>query len=628
MKHNIFKLIGVLTWALLLSACQQNEYLTPDKTKIPKAADIAVTVDVTYDENFLSTVAFNYSAPLGTSPAFIFSSSDVVTKSQFTRTYKIAGTYSVEVKAFNSHGISEGSQMVEFIIPYDYIAPYDPSDDVRLLSGGSSKTWVMDAATDGHFGCGESGGDGLNWWSASAHNKDGWSLYDNTLTFNSDMTYTFDPVDGMIYVNTGSGYEPSYNLNDGNDYIAPAEVQNTTYSLEMDGSIYLKFPANTLIGYVPHMDAVTNPTYRILTLTSSVLEFVVDNGSIAWHFRFIPLDPNAGLSDEDKLTGGSSKTWKWAYASKGHLACGEPNSDGTNWWSAAPMEKANFGLYDDLLTFNADGTFVMDPGAGGTVYVNTGSGVGSEYNTNDGADYQVPYEKTVSSWGLSTEGGVSYLTCPPQTIVGYVPNPEAYSNPKYKILNITGDLLELVIDNGGIAWHYLFVPENYEGDELSAAQYASSLLGSWTWEPSVNGHFGCGTSGGNGLDWWSAGANEKEGLGLYDDILTFGSDNSYTFDPGVGGTVYVNWECGFHSELWDGVANSDYQVPVEVQTTTYTFDESVITWPANTFVSYVPNAGTLTAPSYRIVKMTPYIMELVTDNGSIAWHYRFKRYAN
>lgn len=627
MKHSIYKLTWVLTWALLLSACQQAEYLTPDKTKIPKAADITVDVAVTYDENFLSTVAFTYTAPVGTTPAFLFNATDVVTKSQFTRTYKKAGTYSVEVKAFNSHGISDGSKVVEFIIPYDYIAPYDPTDDIRKLTGGSTKTWVMDAATPGHIGCGEPGTEGTNWWSAGPHEKDGWSMYDNLLTFNIDGSYTFDPVDGMVYVNKDSGYEPSYNLNDGNDYIAPAEVQHTTFSLEMDGFIYLKFPANTHVGYVPYGDAYANPSFKILNLTASVLEFVADNGGIAWHYRFIPMDPNAGQSDEDKLTGGSSKSWKWAYATGGHLGCGEPNTDGTNWWSAGPMEKSGFGMYDDILTFNADGSFVLDPGAGGTVYVNKDSGVGTEFNPNDGNDYQVPYEKTTTSWALASESGNQYLNFAPQTVVSYVPNPEAYANPHFKVLTISADKLELVIDNGGIAWHYLFVPASYEGDELSASDYAAALVGAWTWEPSVDGHFGCGASGGNGLDWWSAKAYEKDGQGLYDDILTFGSDNSYIFDPGVGGTVYCNWECGFHSELWDGTANNDYQAPVEVQNATYAFSEGVITWPANTFVSYIPNAGTLAAPAYKIVKMTPYIMELITDNGGIAWHYRFQRAA-
>lgn len=625
------KIINKLAWVFvlpLLFACTQAEYLKPDKSLIPKAADIEVSVNITYDEHFLTTVDFEYTAPLGTTPIFIFNGTEYITKSQVTKTYKKAGTYQVEVKALNSHGISDGSKIVEFVVEFDYIAPYDPTDDLRFITGGTEKTWVMDAATKGHLGCGPSGSNGLDWWSANPNEKAGFSMYDDQLTFYSNGTYKFDPVDGMIYVNADSGYETSYKPESG-DYVAPASVINSTFTFEKDGdNLYLIFPAGTHVGYIPNPEALTNPTYRVISLTASAMELVVDNGGIAWHYRFVPMDPNASLSDADKLTGGTSKTWKWHYMAKGHLGCGEPGTEGLNWWSANALEKNNCGLYDDILTFAADGTYTMDPGAGGTVYVNKDSGVRADLNPNDGNDYQVPLEKQTATWNLSTEGGVMYLEFPTQTIVGYVPNSNAYTTPRFRVLNLTANLLELAIDDAGITWHYLFVPASFEGDELSASDFAQGMLGAWTWEPSVQGHFGCGPSGGNGLDWWSAGPNEKAGQGLYDDILTFVSDGSYVFDPGTGGTIYCNWECGFHSELWDGVANNDYQAPVEKQTATFQFADGVITWPANTFVSYIPNAATLANPVYRISKMTPYMMELVTDNGAIAWHYRFQRSVN
>ena len=122
--------------------------------------------------------------------------------------------------------------------------------------------------------------------------------------------------------------------------------------------------------------------------------------------------------------------------------------------------------------------------------------------------------------------------------------------------------------------------------------------------------------------------HDKQGVGLYDDTLTFGTDGSYVYDPGPGGTVYCNWGSGFHPEYWGGETNVDYGVPVDVQTASYVLEEGVLTFPPQTFVSYLPNAATYDNPVYRIVKMTPYIMELVTDNGNIAWHYRFQRYVN
>ena len=625
MKKTVYKFSCILLFPLLF-ACTQPEYLQPDKSLVPKAADIQVNVTSSYDENFLTTVVFEYTAPAGTIPVFIFDGKDYVTKSIVTRIYKKAGTYAVEVKALNSHGMSDGSKMVEFVVEHDYVPPYDPAEDIRYISGGSEKTWVMDKATKGHLGCGPTGTNGLEWWSANPFDKEGFSMYDNQLTFRSNGTFTFDPVDGMIYVNAGSGYETSYKTAE-EDYVAPAPVVEGTYSFEMEGdNTFLKFPAGSIVGYIPNPEALTNPTYRVITLTASVLELVIDNGGIAWHFLYVPLDPGASLTDEEKLTGGTSKAWKWNFMGQGHLGCGEPGTDGLNWWSAAPLDKMGVGMYDDILTFAMDKTYTMDPGAGGTIYVNKDSGLRPDLNPGDGNDYAIPYETKSTTWNLYTEGGVMYLEFPAETVVGYVPNPQGYATPRFRVLNLTTDLLELALDGPGITWHYLFVPVSFEGDETSASNYATGLVGSWTWEPSVQGHFGCGPSGGNGLDWWSAAPYDKQGQGLYDDILTFKSDGSYQFDPGPGGTIYCNWECGFHPELWSGETNADYAAPVEVQSSTYVLEDGVITWPANTFVSYIPNAQTLANPVYKITKMTPYILELVTDNGGIAWHYRFQRY--
>ncbi len=283
-------------------------------------------------------------------------------------------------------------------------------------------------------------------------------------------------------------------------------------------------------------------------------------------------------------------------------------------------------MYDDILTFSADGTYTMDPGAGGTIYINKDSGLRPDLNPGDGNDYAIPFETQHTTWSLYTEGGVLYLEFPAETVVGYVPNPQGYANPRFRVLTLTTQLLEMALDAPGITWHYRFVPTGYEGEEVSKGQFAKGLVGSWTWEPSVQGHFGCGPSGSTGLDWWSAPPYDKQGEGLYDDILTFGSDGSYTFDPGPSGTIYCNWESGFYSEYWGGQQNVDYGVPVDSQNSTYTVEDEFITWPAGTFVSYIPNIETLNNPVYKILKMTPYIMELVTDNGGIAWRYRFQRY--
>jgi hypothetical protein len=59
----------------------------------------------------------------------------------------------------------------------------------------------------------------------------------------------------------------------------------------------------------------------------------------------------------------------------------------------------------------------------------------------------------------------------------------------------------------------------------------------WKIQSAKPGHFGLGPVGGGTLaEWYSAGPNEKEGVGMYDDRFTFSSDGTYTHM--TNGTVF------------------------------------------------------------------------------------------
>ena len=72
-----------------------------------------------------------------------------------------------------------------------------------------------------------------------------------------------------------------------------------------------------------------------------------------------------------------NKEWRFANKEVGHLGCGPAGTAGTEWWSAQPDDKKDFGMYDDRITFTADtrkgGTFNYSAGADGLTYVNTGT---------------------------------------------------------------------------------------------------------------------------------------------------------------------------------------------------------------------------------------------------------------
>ncbi len=183
--------------------------------------------------------------------------------------------------------------------------------------------------------------------------------------------------------------------------------------------------------------------------------FTFDNTLVDW------------TSYYSKLNG---KEWRIDYSVVGHMGCGPSGTDGTEWWKAQPNEKKDFGVYDDRLTFtfansgDDAGTYVYNPGEGGTVYVNKGcTTVFPTANPNNDADFTAPVSEQTTTFKL--ESGTwkdaadkvtecVYIVFPAQTLFPYISNDEQWTEPRFRVLSITDETVELVYDNGKIAWHY------------------------------------------------------------------------------------------------------------------------------------------------------------------------------
>ena len=179
-----------------------------------------------------------------------------------------------------------------------------------------------------------------------------------------------------------------------------------------------------------------------------------------------------------------NKEWRIDYTEVGHMGCGPSGTDGSEWWKAAVNDKADWGVYDDRISFahsDSDpatgGTYSYNPGDGGTVYVNTGSSVFAEFNTNDGNDFMATVAPQTSSYtlvpGTFNDEACLYIQFAPQTLLPYIPNDAAYNNPYYRIEALTNTRMVLVCDEGSIAWRLVFtsredtgLPE--PGDEAGA----------------------------------------------------------------------------------------------------------------------------------------------------------------
>lgn len=147
----------------------------------------------------------------------------------------------------------------------------------------------------------------------------------------------------------------------------------------------------------------------------------------------------------------------------------------------------------------------------------------------------------------------------------------------------------------------------------------------WRMNNEVAGHFGCGETETTGTNWWSAGPDDKAGVGIYDNRVIFASDGKYTFNPGANGTMYVNKGV---EGIWPEFQNAaeDYNVQMPETVSEYEFDvqgdDLYITLPAKTPFVYVPYSEAWTAGiRLRVESMTGSEINLIQDNGDIAWHY-------
>ncbi len=321
------------------------------------------------------------------------------------------------------------------------------------------------------------------------------------------------------------------------------------------------------------------------------------------------------------LTGG---TWHIASSKPGHLGCGSSIGSPTDWWSAAPNDKADWGVYDTQLTFNENGTYTLDPGESGVIYVNKDVTVNgwSSYYSGDGNDYNVPTGEQTSKWSFEFEGSDLWLILGENPYFPYIANDDIWNTPRYKVVSLSAKTMNLVIWNGGIAWNYILTTE-----ADGAKEPKDILPGVWRIDNEAQGHLGCGESLGNPTNWWSAGANEKADWGVYDCVLTFDADGTYSMDPGASGVIYVNKDVTVNgwSEYYLGDGN-DYNVPVAgVQKSTWTLDDVVLNLGSNPYFPYIANDDVWNNPEYHILNITEDHMTLAIWNGGIAWNYILKK---
>lgn len=326
--------------------------------------------------------------------------------------------------------------------------------------------------------------------------------------------------------------------------------------------------------------------------------------------------------------------WMWNSEVAGHFGCGETPDNPTGWWSCGANEKADWSLYNDLMTFTAEGKYQFNPGEDGKVYVNKDfTGLGGSPQAEDYLVDIAAYETTFTFENNWNTAGIEeiYLVLPANTNLSYIPNNDAYANPRFLVADSKPASmrkeLKLVMTTPGISWYYNFVPAvKVAGpEELLAGTSAEGKA--WVMDSAVVGHIGCGESVENPAGWWSAGVNEKAAYGMYDDVVTFYPDGKYVYDSGEDGKMYINKEV---TRVGPGGASEDIDVDQADVEATYTFDGEKIVLASGTPMVYVSSDAIWDNPEFIVTEITETTLKVVTfantvgNPGGIAWQMIFK----
>ena len=134
----VFKYIAAIAASIMAFGCYP-EVLEMDKSKLPQASDLVYNVEVEEETNMVTFTVENQDV----TPVWFFGEEIIAGKSNGGRTYKghtvslvfnERGEHFVELKAYNSYGLSAGSVPVTFTttsyIPYNKgLAGWDPAED-------------------------------------------------------------------------------------------------------------------------------------------------------------------------------------------------------------------------------------------------------------------------------------------------------------------------------------------------------------------------------------------------------------------------------------------------------------------------------------------------------------------
>jgi hypothetical protein len=295
MKKIIYSLTWILALQVFLYGCQEEE---PQLGSTPTAEDAVFTFEPTIQNQNI----IQFTSPSdGFLKKWDFGNGTKGEGNSVKGIYPLKGTYEVTLTVYTSGGSVSSKHTVE-------IAKTDPTlldiPVYNMLTGGNAKpegkTWVIDAATKGHFGVGPAAGTSPSYYSAGPNEKAGAGMYDDKYTFKlSAFTYLWvNNNDVFINNKQQSNFPGAYPAPP--DFTAPYTVPDGltwTITTDNDNNQFLTLSTGGFIGYYTGVN-----TYQIMTLTDTklVLKYMdASDPSLAWFLQLIPEGTTPGEPEPD-----------------------------------------------------------------------------------------------------------------------------------------------------------------------------------------------------------------------------------------------------------------------------------------------------------------------------------------
>lgn len=154
------------------------------------------------------------------------------------------------------------------------------------------------------------------------------------------------------------------------------------------------------------------------------------------------------------LHAGSQRQWRVQAEVGGHFGVGPGDSMSPIWYAASPNEKNGTGMYDDIYTFSADGTFT---------HTTNGTVLGKQKNladfnpavaTDADNDFEnFPLNNYTANWSLSAPGGAETISLTNKGFLGFY-----VGTSSFQILSRNANTMVLrSIDGLGRAWFITLV---------------------------------------------------------------------------------------------------------------------------------------------------------------------------